>query len=122
MQTALTMTVSILKLRIGSFIALAALVGILTGGNRLGWAEAVVFTLAVLGASGAAGAFNQYFERETDRLMARTFNRPFASGRLKEGFVWPLTFTLLLAASILMGWSVGGSLAAVLVFLGAFTY
>ena len=57
MHTALTMTVSILKLRIGSFIALAALVGILTGGNRMGWLEAAVFTLAVLGASGAAGAF-----------------------------------------------------------------
>jgi len=122
MHAALAMTVSILKLRIGSFIALAALVGILAGGNRLGWLEAAVFTLAVLGASGAAGAFNQYFERKTDRLMARTFNRPFASGRLKEGPVWPLTFTLLLAASIVMGWSVGGSLAAVLIFLGAFTY
>lgn len=122
MQTALSMTVSILKLRIGSFIALAALVGILTGGSRLGWIEAVVFTLAVFGASGAAGAFNQYFERDTDRLMARTFSRPFASGTLKEGPIWPVTFTLLLAASILMGWSVGGSLAAVLIFLGAFTY
>src|SRR5690606_41058266 len=91
MQTALTMTVSILKLRIGSFIALAALVGILTGGGRLGWIEAAVFTLAVLGASGAAGAFNQYFERDTDRLMARTFGRPFASGRLKAGPIWPVT-------------------------------
>ncbi len=122
MHAAMTMTVSILKLRIGSFIALAALVGILTGGGGLGWIEAAVFTLAVLGASGAAGAFNQYFERDSDRLMARTFSRPFASGRLKAGPIWPLTFTLLLAASILMGWSVGGSLAAILIFLGAFTY
>lgn len=122
MVAALAVTVSILKLRIGAFIALAALVGILVGGDRLGWLEASVFTLAVLGASGAAGAFNQYFERDTDRLMARTFNRPFASGRLKQGPVWPLTFSLLLAASIFMGWSVGGSLAAALIFLGAFTY
>ncbi len=122
MHTAMTMTVSILKLRIGSFVALAALVGILTGGAPMGWIEAAVFTLAVLGASGAAGAFNQYFERDTDRLMARTFNRPFATGQLKEGAIWPLTFTALLAVSIVMSWSVGGTLAAVLVFLGAFTY
>ncbi len=122
MQAAAAMTTQILKLRIGSFIALAALVGILTGGNALGWLEAAVFTLAVLGASGAAGAFNHYFERDTDRLMARTFARPFASGRLKPGPVWPVTFTLLLAASLMMAWSVGGSLATLLVFLGAFTY
>ena len=122
MHAALSMTASILKLRIGTFIALAAVVGLLTGGGRIGWVEAAVFTLAVLGASGAAGAFNQYFERATDRLMARTFHRPFASGRLREGPIWPLTFTMLLAASLLMGWSVGGTLAAMLVFLGAFTY
>ncbi len=122
MQTALTMTVSILKLRIGSFVALAALVGILTSGGRLGWVEAAVFTLAVLGASGAAGGFNQYFERDTDRLMARTANRPFATGTLKAGLIWPLTFTALLAAALVMAWSVGGTFATVLVFLGAFTY
>lgn len=119
---ALSMTVSILKLRIGSFVALAALVGILTGGGSMGALEAGVFTLAVLGASGAAGAFNHYLERDIDRLMARTHARPFASGRLRAGPIWPLSFTALLAASLMMAWSVGGTLATVLVFLGAVTY
>jgi len=118
----LAMTASILKLRIGSFVALAGLVGILTAGGTMGWVQAAVFTLAVLGASGAAGAYNQYYERETDRLMARTFNRPFARGVLRAGPVWPLTFLGLLAGSLAMAWSVGGTLATVLVFLGAATY
>ncbi len=122
MHTALSMTVSILKLRIGSFVALAAVVGILSAGGTMGWAEAAGFTLAVLGASGAAGAFNQYFERDTDRLMARTFGRPFASGKLRAGPVWPVTFSALLAVSILLGWATGGTLAAALVFAGAATY
>jgi heme o synthase len=122
MHAALAMTVSILKLRIGAFVALAALVGILVAGGPMGGLEAAVFTLAVLGASGAAGAFNQYLERDTDRLMARTFNRPFASGRLKAGPIWPVTFTALLAVSLLMAWSVGGTFATVLVFLGSLTY
>lgn len=122
MHAALGMTVSILKLRIGSFVALAALVGVMTGGGALDPLETLVFTLAVLGAAGAAGAFNQYLERDTDRLMARTRHRPFASGILKAGPVWPVTFTALLAVSLLMAWSVGGTLASVLVFLGATTY
>ena len=54
--------------------------------------------------------------------MARTFNRPFASRTLKAGAIWPITFTALLAGSLFMGWSVGGTLATVLVFLGAATY
>ncbi|MFZ1725914.1 MAG: heme o synthase [Albidovulum sp.] len=122
MLTAMSMTASILKLRIGSFVALAALVGVLTAGGAMGWIEAMVFTVAVLGASGAAGAFNHYYERDTDRLMARTFNRPFASKTLKAGAIWPVSFTALLAGSLFMGWSVGGTLATVLVFLGAATY
>lgn len=122
MTAALTMTVSILKLRIGSFVALAALVGILTAGGAMGWVEAAVFTLAVLGASGAAGAYNQYYERDMDRLMARTAGRPFARGILKAGPIWPLSFLALLAGALFMAWSVGGTLATVLVFLGAATY
>lgn len=122
MLTALRLTVLILKLRIGSFVALAALVGILTGGGAMEPLAALVFTVAVLGASGAAGAFNQYLERDRDRLMARTRHRPFATGLLKAGPIWPVTFTALLAASLLMAWSVGGSLASFLVFCGAATY
>lgn len=122
MHAALTMTVSILKLRIGSFVALAALVGILAADGTMGWGAAAAFTLAVLGASGAAGAFNQYFERDTDRLMARTHTRPFASGTLKAGPIWPATFSALLVASLVLAWATGGTLAAALVFSGAVTY
>ncbi|HEY9037984.1 MAG TPA: heme o synthase [Roseovarius sp.] len=122
MLAALNMTVSILKLRIGFFIALAALVGVMTGGGELGTLEALVFALAVLGASGAAGGFNQYYERDSDRMMARTRNRPFASGVLKAGPIWPITLLALLIGALLMAWSVGGTLATVLVFLGALTY
>jgi protoheme IX farnesyltransferase len=122
MVAALKLTASILKLRIGSFVALAALVGILTGGGAMEPLPALVFTVAVLGASGAAGAFNHYLERDSDRLMVRTRNRPFATGLLKAGPVWPVTFSALLAVSLLMAWSVGGTLASLLVFLGAATY
>jgi protoheme IX farnesyltransferase len=122
MLAALNMTISILKLRIGAFIALAALVGVMTGGGELGTLEALVFALAVLGASGAAGGFNQYYERDSDRMMARTRNRPFASGVLKAGPIWPVTLMALLAGALLMAWSVGGTLATFLVFLGALTY
>ncbi len=122
MLAALRITGSILKLRIGFAVALAALAGMLAGEGALSPLQAGVFLLAVLGASGAAGAFNHYWERESDRDMRRTRARPFASGRLKPGAVWPATFAMLLLASLVMAWSVGGSLAAFWLFLGAITY
>jgi protoheme IX farnesyltransferase len=43
-----------------------------------------VLALSVLVASASAGAFNQYVEAESDRLMARTRSRAFASGALQR--------------------------------------
>ena len=54
----------------------------------------------MLGASGAAGAFNHYYERDLDRLMRRTRARPFASGAFKPSPWWLVGFLALLAASL----------------------
>jgi protoheme IX farnesyltransferase len=123
MLAAIRMTVSLLKLRIGSAVAASALAGMAAAsGPGLAWWQAGGLTLAVLGASGAAGAFNHYHERDLDRLMRRTQSRPFASGAFRESLWWPVGFAVLLAASLALAAACGGTLAAAFVFLGAFTY
>ncbi|MFV0281934.1 MAG: heme o synthase [Rhodoblastus sp.] len=114
---------SLLKLRIGIAIAASALAGMAAAqGTGPGWLRALALAVAVIGASGAAGAFNHYYERKTDRLMARTRQRPFASGMLGESLWWPAAFLGLLAVSLALAWAVSGGMAATYVFLGAFTY
>lgn len=124
MLAALRLTVSLLKLRIGVAIAASALAGMAAAGAQQGASagQAAALALAVLGASGAAGAFNHYHERESDRLMRRTRARPFASGALRPRPWWPAAFLLLLVASLLLALAAGGGIAAACVFLGAFTY
>jgi heme o synthase len=123
MLAAIRMTVSLLKLRIGSAVAASALAGIaVANGPALAWWQAAGLALAVLGASGAAGAFNHYHERDIDRLMRRTQSRPFASGMFRESPWWLAGFAILLAASLALAAACGGTLSAVFVFLGAFTY
>ncbi len=122
MLEAIRITTTLLKLRISFAIAMSALVGMLAAEGSFSMLKATVFALAVLGAAGAVGAFNHYYERAGDRLMVRTRGRPFARGTLKPGAVWPITFLGLLVASLVMAAAVGGTLAAVFVFLGAFTY
>jgi len=123
MLAAIRMTVSLLKLRIGSAVAASALAGMAAAsGPGPTWWQAGGLTLAVLGASGAAGAFNHYYERDLDRLMRRTQSRPFASGAFRESLWWPVGFAVLLAASLALAAACGGTLAAAFVFLGAFTY
>lgn len=123
MRAAVGMTVSLLKLRIGVAIAASALAGIaVASGPELAWWQVVGLALAILGASGAAGAFNHYYERDIDRLMRRTRTRPFASGTFKPSPWWLAGFLGLLAASLVLASVTAGNVAAVYVFLGAFTY
>jgi protoheme IX farnesyltransferase len=117
------MIVSLLKLRIGMAIAASALAGIAAAtGPALAWWQMAGLAVAVLGASGAAGGFNQYYERDIDQLMRRTRSRPFATGELEANWRWPLGFLVLLVASLALAVATGGQLAAGFVFLGAFTY
>ena len=89
MLAAIRMTISLLKLRIGVAIAASALAGMAAAsGPALAWWQSTGLALAVLGASGAAGAFNHYYERDLDQLMRRTRSRPFASGVFRASPWW----------------------------------
>ncbi len=111
------------KLRIGLFIMLTALVGFaVTPGPALSLTQMIVLALSVLLASASAGAFNQYAEADTDRLMARTRDRPFATGALSRTPLWLLLMAVMLAAAVFAAGWVLNVVSAVYVFLGAFFY
>ena len=123
MLAAVRMTVSLLKLRIGVAIAASSFAGMAAAsGPALSWWRSVGLALAVLGASGAAGAFNHYYERDLDRLMSRTRSRPFASGMFRASPWWLIGFLALLVASLTLAAATGGTVASIFVFFGAFTY
>ena len=114
---------SLFKLRIGVLIMLTALVGMLvTPGPGPGWARTCLLALAVLGASASAGAFNQYYERDQDHLMARTRGRVFVTGALAASPAWLYLIAVMLVASVAAAAWLINPLSALFVFLGAFFY
>jgi protoheme IX farnesyltransferase len=114
---------SVFKLRIGLAIMLCALAGIaVTPGPGLSAWQIAALALAVLLSSASAGAFNQYVERDLDACMKRTRRRPFVTGALRPGPLWPAAIGLLLSVSVLMAALATNWAAAANVFLGAFVY
>jgi heme o synthase len=115
--------VDIFKLRIGLFMALTALAGYaVTPGVALGSAQLALLALIVFGASAAAGAFNQFVERDLDARMPRTSQRPFVTGAVGHGIGWLWSIGALLVVSVAAGaWLFNGAVALYL-FLGAFFY
>ncbi len=71
------------KLRIGSFVIMAAFAGaLLVDGPDTDVGRAFVAALYVGAIASAASIFNQVIERDLDRLMKRTQNRPLVTGRI----------------------------------------
>lgn len=125
-RSALTLARTVLglfKLRIGVLIMITALVGmVVTPGPALSWTQRLVLALSVLIASASAGAFNQYYERDSDRLMPRTRDRAFVTGVLAARASWLWLMGLMLAGSVAAAAWVLNPVSALFVFLGAFFY
>lgn len=114
---------SLLKIRIGVIMVLTALAAMIaTPGPAPSSFEMAVLCLSILLASGAAGAFNQYWEVDLDRRMPRTCRRPFVTGYFEKRPLWLGVILLLLAAGLLpAAWWLNLP-SALYTFLGAFTY
>lgn len=123
MKAQCALFLGVFKIRIGLMIMASALVGIaITPGPVLSGAQTMILALTVLGASAAAGAFNQLVERDLDALMKRTANRPFVTGRLRAGPLWYFIIFALLSVSVGTTFYALNGASALYVFLGAFVY
>lgn len=71
------------------------------------WRQALLITLAMVGARSAAMTFNRITDRDIDAANPRTKNRELPSGKLSVGFACAFLFAaiaLFLAASYLLNW------------------
>ncbi len=114
--------IELCKPRIGFLIAVTAMAGYAAVAKNVDAIQlAVLFVAALLGSFGSA-VFNQYWDRDLDRLMPRTAKRPLAAGMMAEptNAIW-LAGILVLASCVIallaFNWLVATHLA-----LGAFVY
>jgi heme o synthase len=123
MVDALKLVYGVAKLRIGFAIMLSALAGVAvsSGPKPSAW-QILILAVAVLVSSGAAGAFNQYAERDLDARMHRTRRRPFVTGRFSANGYWPAGIGVTLLIAVASAAAATNVAAAAYVFLGAFTY
>ncbi len=112
--------INLFKLRIGVVITLAALGGMaITPGQSLTSWQVLLLSLSVMMASAAAGAFNQYFERDIDAKMTRTKNRPFLNGYFQHSRKWLVIIGLMLAVAVTSAAIAFNAMTALNIFLGA---
>ncbi|MBG8555398.1 heme o synthase [Hymenobacter guriensis] len=84
----------LLKFRLSLTVAFSSAVGYLLGAKELDWSRALLVMLGGLAVTGAANTINQIFEKDLDKLMKRTAQRPLPLGILSSAEAW--AFVLLL--------------------------
>ncbi len=76
--------VQLVKLRLTSLVVFSAIIGFfLASTNGIAWGQLLFLSLGSFLVVGASNAINQILEKESDKLMARTAQRPLADGRME---------------------------------------
>jgi protoheme IX farnesyltransferase len=82
-----------MKFRLASLVVFSAVIGYFMGirefSRSADWVEIIMLILGGFLVTGSSNGFNQIIERETDKLMTRTANRPIPTGRMSvtEGMI-----------------------------------
>jgi protoheme IX farnesyltransferase len=111
-----------MKLRIGSMIAVSGIMGHIAASGRFQPVQILMLTALLLMSSGAASIFNHVWERDIDAQMTRTQNRPMVTGLIGDPRAPLALSAFLLLAGLGGAFAIFNLLTAVYLFLGAFTY
>jgi protoheme IX farnesyltransferase len=74
----------LLKLRLASLVVFSAVVTYFMAAENPSWIQALLLTLGGFLVTGSSNAFNQIIEKELDKKMDRTQQRPLPQDRLSE--------------------------------------
>ena len=114
--------VELMKLRIGLMVALMAVMGYVAIADRILPGQLAVLATAMLLGSSSSSVFNHFYDRDIDRLMARTARRPLASGQALHPahVLWFAAALLIAGCGLAMAYF--NVVVALHLFLGAFFY
>lgn len=70
------------KFRLSMTVVFSGAFGFVLASDSINWLKVVLFGIAAFATTAAANIINQVIEKDLDKLMSRTQNRPLPSGRL----------------------------------------
>lgn len=117
----------LIKLRLTFLVVFSASVSFLIGSKEqefISWTNWLILTIGGFLVTGAANGFNEIIEKDLDKLMKRTSDRPIPSGRMTTGQALVLSLFMGLAGTLILVKLnfLTGVLSVFSIFLYAFLY
>ncbi|MVN78494.1 protoheme IX farnesyltransferase [Hymenobacter sp. HMF4947] len=94
----------LLKFRLSFTVAFSSALGYLLGAHTISWSKTLLVLLGGLLVTGSANIINQVFEKDLDKLMHRTENRPLPTGRVSSNEAWAFCVLLGVAGLALLAY------------------
>lgn len=94
----------LLKFRLSLTVAFSSAIGYMLGARDFSWTKALLVLLGGLLVTGSANIINQIHERELDKLMTRTAQRPLPLGIIRPAQAWLFCVALGVAGLALLAW------------------
>lgn len=95
----------LIKVRLSFTVVFSASVAFLVGSKAQGevnWLNWAILTIGGLLVTGSANGFNEIIERDLDKLMKRTADRPLPAGRMTSGQALVLSLLMGLVGTLLL--------------------
>lgn len=109
------------KMRLATLVVISAVFGYLLATPAFSWFNFLMLTIGGFLVTGASNGFNQILERDLDKLMTRTQDRPVVKGRIsvREGIILA---TISGSIGVFMLWYFLNPLSGILGLLALFLY
>ncbi|MGB1033039.1 MAG: heme o synthase, partial [Flavobacteriales bacterium] len=109
------------KLKLSLIVVLSAVLGYFMGADHVVWQDLISLIVGGTLLTGASNGFNQVWERNIDKKMSRTMNRPLPTGRMSvtQGLV---IASLTALAGIAILYFLLNPISALLGFIALFSY
>lgn len=109
------------KLRLSSLVVFSAVIGYLIGASSVIWLEILALMIGGFLVTISSNSFNQIIEKDLDKLMNRTKNRPLPQQRISVNEAkWVAVITGVLGVGVL--WFLLNPLSGILAVLSLFLY
>lgn len=112
----------LLKPNLSFMVVFSSVIGYLLAPNiHFAWKEVIILFIGGILVTGGANTINQILEREGDKEMKRTMNRPIPTGRLSTTEGWIIAALAGISGALLLG-VYFNALAGILSFLSLLLY
>lgn len=114
--------VQLTKFRLSSLVVFSAAMGyIIAMGREFSWFSLFVLSVGGFLVTGASNTFNQIIEKDIDKLMTRTMNRPLPTGRMSVSEAYIAGFAMAISGVSLL-WIGLNPLCAILSLISLLLY